>query len=271
MIEYINQSLLNSWDLCPERVRRRWIEGEIIPPGIAATIGTGVHGGIEVNHKAKIKTGLDEPKDVILDAARDAYVKKLNEEGVWFPPDEVSSARKKIAEGLDVTVHLAGLYADKIAPLIIPTMVEEEIYLPDLELPIPWRGTLDVYTQDRWLPDFKTASSRWQQAKADASYQATLYRELVKIKTGEYPKKITFEILVKNKKPIHQSLKTERTNEDFQMLRKKAKLVLTLIQSGTFPPAPQGSWTCSPKWCGYWWTCPWIPAHKKILPKKSVK
>ncbi len=38
MIEYINQTLINPWSMCPERVRRRWIEGEVIPPGVAAWI-----------------------------------------------------------------------------------------------------------------------------------------------------------------------------------------------------------------------------------------
>jgi len=107
MIEYINQTILNAWSMCPERVRRRWIEGEIIPPGIAARIGSGVHKGAEVNHLAKIISGKDEPLDVIQDAARDGYMKSI-QEGVFFAPDEAASARKQLAEGVDTTVTLAG-------------------------------------------------------------------------------------------------------------------------------------------------------------------
>ena len=106
MIDYVNQTLINAWQMCGERVRRRWIEGDIIPPGIAARIGTGLHAGAEINHRAKLNTGVDEPLDVVQDAARDGYVKSLDN-GVYFPPDELFSAKRQLTEGVDTVTGLA--------------------------------------------------------------------------------------------------------------------------------------------------------------------
>lgn len=269
MIEYINQTLINSWSLCPERVRRRWINGEIIPPGIAARIGTGVHKGAEVNHKAKVVSGQDEPESVVKDAARDGYVKAI-EEGVFFPPDEASTAKKQLAEGVDVTVSLAGLYRNQLAPEIKPALVEKRISMEVEGVDYPFTGTVDVYTSDNWLPDLKTAARKWPDKRADSSPQFTLYNELVKHETGRYPAKMSVEVFVKTKEVKHQRIEAYRRPEDFEVLAERVKLMLKMINAGIFPPAEPGAWQCSPKYCGYWWSCPHIPNYKKILPKRSA-
>lgn len=247
MIEYINQTLINSWDMCPERVRRRWIEGDIIPPGIAAKIGTGVHKGAEVNHLAKIISGEDEPLDVITDAARDGYVKSL-QDGVFFPPDERSTAKKQLEEGVDVTVQLASIYRSDLAPQISPALVEKKITMSVDEIDHPFIGTIDVYTKDGWLPDLKTAAKKWPKGRAEASPQATLYNELIKHETGEYPSKLSFEVFVKNNKPELQSVQAERNPEDFDVLIKRVRIMEQMITAGIFPPATVGHWCCSPRY-----------------------
>ncbi|RKY09319.1 MAG: hypothetical protein DRP56_02790 [Planctomycetota bacterium] len=269
MIEFINQTLINAWSMCGERVRRRWIEGDIIPPGIAARIGTGVHSGADVNYSAKIKTGEDEPLDVVLDAARDGYVKSVSDNGVFFPPEEKPSAQKQLEDGIDTVVELTRLYREECAPQVLPILVEEEIFLNDPDLDIPFRGTLDVLADDRALRDIKTSARKWPQSKADTSVQPTLYNELVKEKTGSYPERIVYDIFTKTKKPAYQVMETTRQPGDFETLKLRVKLMMQSITAGIFPPAEPGHWCCSPKWCGYYYSCPHIPAHKKILPKRS--
>lgn len=269
MIEYINQTLINAWFLCPERVRRRWMLGDIIPPGIAARIGTGVHKGAEANHKAKQQTGKDEPLDVIQDAARDGYNEAIKE-GVFFPVEEMPSAKKQVSEGADTVVTLAKLYHESLAPSIMPKMVEETIELFDPEISLPFKGTLDVATVDKWMPDIKTSAKRWPEQKAHDSVQGTLYNQLYHSHTGEYPKKLSFEILTKTKTPVHQSIETSRTPDDWEVLLLRVQQMIASINAGIFQPAEPGHWTCSSRWCGYFWTCKFIPAHKKILPKRTV-
>lgn len=262
MFQYLTQSMINSWMSCPERFRRRYIEEEIIPPGIAAKIGTGFHKGCELNHLTKLNTGKDAPLDEVQDAARDGYVQSLDD-GVFFAPEETSTAKMQMEEGIDTVTGLAGSYYHSLAPLIYPAKVEETLYLDIPETDLPLRGKIDLLTTDNWLPDLKTSSRKWSQSKADQSIQATLYRELVKAETGQPPAKISFEVFIKNASCDHQSVETVRSDEDFQALVRRIHVMIHMLTAGAFPPASTDSWMCSSKWCGYFWTCPYIPNHRK--------
>jgi hypothetical protein len=261
MIESISQSALNMWDRCGEQFRRRYIEEDIMPPGIAARIGTGVHKGAEVNHRAKKITRKDEPLSVVQDAARDGYINAC-QEGVYFAPDEVASAQKTLADGVDITTNLAKLYYGSLAPKVQPAIVEERLFLEVDELWLPFSGIVDVYTEDDWLPDLKTADKKWPNGRADTEIQATLYNELVAADTGHYPAKISFEVFTKSKME-HHSFETTRTYDDFAILIEKAKILLKSIKAGVFPPAPPGNWACSSAWCGYFFSCPYISPRLK--------
>ena len=54
MINSIHQSNLGTALRCGEQFRRRYIEGERIPPGVAAGRGTGVHNANDVNLSQKV-------------------------------------------------------------------------------------------------------------------------------------------------------------------------------------------------------------------------
>lgn len=270
MIKNISYSLINSWSMCGELVRQVYFLDNRVPPGIAAKIGGGVHKGAEVNHRAKIHTRQDEPLDVVQDAARDGYVKSVKEGGVFFPPDEAAGAKKALAEGVDRVTSLAGLYHSDLAPKIQPVAVEERITLAPNGLLLPVVGIIDVVDEDNWVPDIKTAGRSWSQDRADTSHQATIYRELAKQEYGQEPR-MSFEVLVSTKTPKHQSLETVRTDEDWDLLKKRIRIMLEQLQAGIFPPADPGHWKCAPKWCGFWWTCPYIPSHKQVIPKGGGK
>lgn len=261
MIDSITQSAMNMWDRCGEQFRRRYIEDEIIPPGIAARIGTGLHKGAEVNHKAKKISRKDEPLSVVQDAARDGYVHAC-QDGVYFPPDELGSAKKTLIEGVDVTTKLAKLYHESLAPKLQPVIVEERLFLEVEELWLPFSGIVDVYTEDDWLPDLKTSDKKWPNGRADTEIQTTLYYELMVSRTGHYPRKISFEVFTKSKME-HWSFETIREPDDFLILVEKAKIMLKSIKAGIFHPAQPGSFWCSVKWCGYWFSCPYISQRLK--------
>lgn len=267
MIEYINCSLVSTGSMCMENLRRRYVERDWMPGGIDAKIGHGLHGGAEANHKAKKVTGVDEPLDVITDATRDKYVKSCKN-GVFFPREEAPTAKTQLSEGLDTAVSLSRLYAKSLAPKIQPELIEKEIYIQVVELPIPIRGTVDLTADGgKWLPDLKTAKAKWPQHKADQSLQKCVYPKLVEHATGSVPKIFTFEVFTKTKIPKHHSVAAEIGPYDFQSFIDRAKVMMSMIYAGIFPPAEPGHWKCSPKWCEYWWSCRYVPAHKKILPR----
>ena len=253
-MEAITQSMLGMFLRCAHQFERRYIQGEIIPPGIAARRGSATHKAAQINHEQKLHTKEDLPAGDLQDAARDHYVKQIQEEGVFIPKDRISEKDQLLAGGLDAAVRLTKLYRHSLAPAIQPILVEEKMTM-DANLDLPIQGTIDVLTTDNWLPDLKTADKSKGAGEADNSLQLTFYAGLVAHYTGKWPEKISLEILVNHKEPKLQSLPTKRGPEDWGNLMLRIQLMLAQIRAGLFPPCDPGAWVCSPNWCGYFWTC----------------
>jgi len=265
-IPHLSASQLDTFRRCPQQWYYSYVEGLKIPPGIALLVGSGVHKGAEVDLKTKIVTGQDEPLDVVLDAAVTEYDSRMRKEGLFLTRDEMAAKAQTIGAGKDETVALASLWHEESAPEILPAMVEERMSIDAPGLAVPLFGIIDLYEQDGVLRDLKTAKSQWRQDKADTETQPTLYRELIMARTGEYPRMVAYDILVKTKKPKRQQLATERTQADFDVLVGRAQLMLRQIKAGIFPPADPGQWWCSPKFCGYYGFCKHIPDRLRRLP-----
>lgn len=254
MLDSIHQSHIGMFLRCPAQFERRYIKGEIIPPGIAARRGSAVHKAAEINHVQKINSHNDLPIDSLQDAARDEYVRLVKDEGVFIPKDQLSEKDKLLASGLDATTRLAKLYRESLAPQIQPVLAEEYLSL-DVGINLPLAGTIDVLTVDNWLPDMKTADKSKPSGDADNSLQLTFYSGLVAQHIGKWPEKISLEVLVNTKEPKLQSLETKRGPQHWANLLLRVQLMLAQIQTGLFPPCDPGAWICSPRWCGYFWTC----------------
>jgi hypothetical protein len=250
----ITQSMLGMFLRCPHQFERRYLRGEIIPPGIAARRGSATHKAAQLNHEQKLHSQADLPASDLQDAARDHYVHLVKDEGVFIPKDQIAEKDKLLATGLDAAVRLTKLYRESLAPTIHPVLVEEKLTL-DVGLDLPLQGTIDVLTTDNWLPDLKTADRSRGPKDADHSLQLTFYAGLVAQHTGQWPKRISLEVLVNNKEPKLQSLPTTRGPAEWTNLLLRIELMLAQIHTGLFPPCDPDAWICSPQWCGYFWTC----------------
>ena len=258
----VSQSQLNLFLNCAEAYRRRYIEGEIIPPGVAMLRGTGVHGAAEENHKQKRDSGRDLPVKDLADIAASTFDRAVGRQGYWLAPEERTVGGKLVlGRAKDAAVRLTGLYADAVAPAIQPDLVEEfvEIALPD---DVTMTAILDVTTQDGRLKDLKTAARSKSQADADGSLQLSWYSLAYRAKKGVDPTGIDLEVLVDTKVPKHQRLTTTRTKRDFEVLIARLNTMLAAVKAGVFPPAAVGAWNCSEKWCGYWETCPLVNSER---------
>lgn len=254
MIDVITQSMLGMFLRCPAQFERRYINGEIIPPGIAARRGSGVHKAAEINHRQKIQSYVDLPIGDLQDAARDEYVRLIKDKGVFIPKDQAGEKDKLLGAGLDASVRLTKLYREALAPKIQPELVEERI-IADVGLAVPLSGMVDVFTVDWHLPDLKTADRAKGVNEAENSLQLTMYAGLLAHKLGFWPKRISLEVLVNSKEPKLQSLPTSRDPGHWENLLLRVKMMLAQIQTGLFPPCDPGAWICSQRWCGYFWTC----------------
>ncbi|MBO4313952.1 MAG: PD-(D/E)XK nuclease family protein [Desulfovibrio sp.] len=259
-INHISPSMLGLFCRCQEAFRRRYVEGIIIPPGIAACIGTGMHRGAEANHKQKMQSGVDMPIGDIQDAARDAYRKAVSD-GVFIPAGEEAEAPKELAKGADTAVSLAAAYAVHVAPKINPVAVEEKMTAYVDDLPVPFMGIIDVLDKSDWCPDLKSSGRKWPAGKAAGNMQPPIYRHLLRETRGIADATMSFEVITHNGE--HQHVPVEVHDEDIAPVIARAKGLLFALNSGVFLPSEPGHWMCSPKWCGYWYSCPHVPAYKK--------
>lgn len=256
MLTSIHQSHLGMFLRCAAQFERRYILGEIIPPGIAARRGSAAHKAAQINHEQKLHSHEDLPVDTLQDAARDHYVKLIKEEGVFISKDDLPEKEKLLGAGLDASVRLTRLYRETLAPQIQPVLVEEKLEV-DVGLDLPLVGIIDLTTEDGSLEDIKTADKSKNQSMADTSLQLSMYAGLVAHHTGKWPRKTNLRVLVNSTTPKLQTLETERGPEDWNLLIGRIQLMLTQIKTGLFPPCAPDSWCCSSRWCGFWWTCKW--------------
>jgi len=265
-LTHISISQYGTWTRCRQQWFNRYVLGEKLPPGIAAHIGSGVHGGVEFDLKDKVFSGVDKPLEDVLDAASTSYDERLKKGGVFFNREDATKAQKIMGAGKDQTIALTKAWHADLAPTIQPVLVEKKIdFLPD-GLDVPLLGIIDCLDANHVIRDTKTSKSKWNQAKADKELQPPLYRELVKMETGKYPDKFVYDVLVKTKDPYCQQIETTRDDDDFRILIMKLNLMIKEIDSGNIGPAASDAWNCSPNWCGWWGSCEWIPDRLRRLP-----
>ena len=261
-LDIVSPSQVATFSRCPEQWRRRYLENEKIPPGIAAHVGGGVHAGAEINHVQKIDSGVDLPEGDVLDAARDGYVQRVERVGVYLTREERSAAERLLGEGQDRTVRLARAYCREVAPRLQPATVEQHLVIDPSELDgIAVQGYLDLTTTDDRIVDIKTSAKAWSPSRPDEEIQPTVYWRLYEATTGRAPRSFRYEVIVGTKKREYRQdddfLTTTRDDSDWQAFLRRVQTMARMVRAGAFPPAPTGSWQCNPKWCGYYTTCPY--------------
>lgn len=262
---HISYSQLDMFWRCPEQYRRRYIEKELSPPGIALLQGTGLHRGAEGNFRQKIETRSDLPKSEIVDMAVAAFEEA--QAGGYSLSEEESSvgADKTLGEAKDQLVRLAEVHAQEQAPEYQPTSVEHSTRIIFPNATHDLLAVTDLRDDRDRVTDFKTAARKKPENEVHSSIQLTIYAAAFQIDVGRPPSEVRLDVLTKTKNPSRQLLRSDRTRPDFQALVNRVNVTLAAINSGNFPPASPGAWCCSPRWCGFWSTC------RFVNPERSAK
>lgn len=267
---YVSYSQLSLFERCGEAYRRRYVEREKIPPGVAAIRGRAVHGAAELNHRQKIVSGVDLPLADLTDAAATAFEASRATDGVLLTPEERSAGEAAVlGRAKDRAVKLTGLYAHAVAPAIQPALVEERVRIMLPDAPVDLLGVLDVATIDQRVKDLKTAARTKTQAEADQSLQLSLYALAYRAHTGTDAAGLDMEVLVDTATPKHQQLGTTRGRRDYLVLVARLNAFLRAREAGIFPPAPIGDWSCSERWCGYARTCPFYTPERRAADRAA--
>lgn len=257
---HLSASQIDMYCRCGEQYRRRYIEREILPPGIALVQGVAVHDGSAFNFSQKIKSHADLKSGIIEEKAIDALEQKIKAEGLELSSEDEKAKGKQgvIDQAKENVAKFIGLYSTELAPKYQPTLVEEWQTIQMPSAPYDILGRLDLVDDQKRIIDLKTAGKSKQQSDADNSVQLSIYAASMKIKTGEYPAEMRLEILVNKETPELQTLSTHRTIDDMVALKNRINAVIKGVTSEVFTPAIPGSWWCSARFCGYWQTCPFI-------------
>lgn len=264
MTDHLSASQLVMFQRCAEQWRRRFIEQDVLPPALPLLMGQVVRGALLLDLHRKLDSGSDLAPEELQDAAADLYARRLSE-GVYFAPEDLSSARAAMAAGKDTVLALVDLFRSRLAPGIFPALADARIML-DFGLAMPVSVAVDCLTLNGELRHFATASRRWNASRVHASPDPALRCEAVRRLTGSAPERLLVDVLVGTATPAVQSLETSRTPGDLIRVVRAFRLMLASVSAGIFPPAAPESPLCSPRWCGYFYTCPHVPAARKMLP-----
>lgn len=259
---HISPSQMETYARCPEAWRRRYVCGDISPPGIAAVTGKGVHGGAQINFSQKIDTHIDLPTEDIADAAVAVFEAELS-----FGEVEIRAFRpgRIIAEAKDRTAEYARLHAELQAPDYQPLYVEhaQRVVLPNCTHDL--LGVIDLADILDRVIDWKVASKRMNEQAVASSVALTYYAVAHEYHTGRPSTEVRLDTIVKNKTPVRHTLAAKRGPRDFTALAHRVDAQLAAIKAGSFPPASVGAWWCSPRFCGYHSTCPYVNSQPVIV------
>jgi hypothetical protein len=247
---------------CGEAYRRRYIEGEKIPPAVALHVGSSTHSAIRKNLERKIQDGNLMTAQEVSDIARDDLEMRWRGEGVSLQADERLLGENRIkGDAIDKTTRLSLLHHRDLAPSLNPTHVERSFTLDVTGYDFQLAGQIDQQYGVEAIRDVKTASKSPNKDAAETSMQLTMYAMGVWAHEGIIPKSLVLDHLVDTKQPKVVSLDSERAVEDFTPLLNVVQTAWAGIQKGVFYPAAQGgpgNWFCSEKFCGYWPTCKYV-------------
>jgi hypothetical protein len=269
MKPHISHTQLDMFWRCGEQYRRRYVEGERLPPGIAIMLGGGVHKGAEHNFRQKIESRRDLPANEIVDAAVAGFEADFAG-GFSLTDDEADRGIKAVlGEAKDKLVQLALCHAVEQAPDYQPVAVEHATRIVFPAATHDLLAITDLRDDVRRVTDFKTAARKMPEDAVHTSVQLTIYAAAFQVDTGSPPQEVRLDVVTKTKTPQRQLLRSERTRADMQALLNRVNVTLATINAGNFPPASPGSWVCSPKWCGYWATCPFVNSERQAAASNN--
>ena len=254
----VSYTRLHSYARCGEAYRRRYIENEKIPPGIAQLRGVAFHVGAEINFKQKIETHKDLTVNEVMMATAAAFDGEIKAKGVMLTEEEEATGKKKVLGAMkDRTVNLARNFTKLVAPEYQPAQVETMTPIA-LNAETDLVVKIDLIDDKDRVVDLKTTSRPKRQQDIDSDLQFDIYGLGFRAMKGKDPAALTQEILLDGDKNKRQTLSTTRTIQDYEQAVHRINAFLAGTKAGVFMPTNPGNWWCSKTWCGYYRTCPYV-------------
>jgi len=256
---HISFSQLKMFQNCGKAYEYRYIEGKIIPPGVALIRGRSVHKAHEISLRRKLEGAEPASEAEMEQIAADEVENGFR--GDFIVDDDIPFEDAK-GTTKDQAVKLARLDQRELIPQIKPIAVEEKIEVEIPGLSKTLLGILDVAEYGR-VRDLKTSSRTPPKDASSKSAQLSMYHLLFEIKYGKPPGELMLDTLVATKEPKLDQQKSWRMKEEIQIFLNRVHSAVENIEKGNFLPAPEDAWNCSAKWCGFWSICPFGGSGRK--------
>jgi len=260
---HVSMSQITMYCRCPAQYAFRYAEGLIVPPGIAAHVGSGVHAGAEHAMRYKSQHYKNASPDDVRDAAVAGFDTRLADDDALLTPDQEERGRENVvAESRDTVAALSHFWACAVQPEYQPESsetVERQFRVPLNQLGIDLLGFIDLEDDQHRVVDWKTGQ-RMRQADADTSLQLTCYAFAYHYRVGHPPSAVRFDcVRPSSHDPTTRVVyESKRDMADYQPFLDRVAVVVRSIRSGLFPPCNPDTWCCCPTWCGYWSRCPYV-------------
>jgi hypothetical protein len=252
---HLSVSSISTFIKCPERWRRRYIEGEYEPSGPAALLGSAIHGAEGHNFQLKIDTGEDLPEADVLDIYAEEFDLRVDTTEVDWRDEKPGTVK-------DAGARILPIYHRITAPKVRPKAVERKYELAFQDVDWTFDGYIDVEEEDDGIVDLKVKARALSQADADIDLQPTA-NLLAKRAEGSPAPEFRFHPLVKVLKPEPkhvQPVVTTRTDQQLDAFITRVYGIAAEMQwrmeTDNWAGAVPGSWWCSTRFCGFWDSCP---------------
>lgn len=253
---HISATQLSMIERCGEQFRRRYIEGDKVPPGVNLIRGKSCHKARQLNLSQKIETHTDLALAEVVARARDEVHAAFTDE---VQLDEGVSIKQARDETVDGAVSLSGCDYASFQTEMQPTAVEEKIVVTIPGLGRDIMGYLDCADIEELVRDAKFVAKTPNKNAADVSSQLTTYSLLYATKVGHLPAGVQIDAVVALKRgPKAVPFLSTRDEADHDVLLARYYAAIKCIDAGIFRPAPADHWVCSPMYCGYYATCPYV-------------
>lgn len=256
---FVSHTRMAMLSRCGEQFRRRYVEGEILPPGVALIVGGAVDRSVTTNMRRKLSGEDLLPLEAVADVARDECSQRWQAGDVLLTDEEVELGVAKTKGGsIDKSVRLATLHAKELAPSIEPTHVQRgfELDLSDAGYPARVVGYLDLQEGSARIRDTKTSKRSPSGDEADGSLQLGLYALAAKVLDGALPARVQLDYLVDLKTPKVVTLESRRDDASLAPVLRRIERFIETVDRGHFQPASPDDWACSRQWCGFYTSCP---------------
>ena len=259
----LSASKLDMLFRCAEQYRRRYIEGEVIPPGVAMPVGISVHRAAEMNLRHWMEKQKYLSLEVVCDLARDTFETEWRTTGVKFTEEEAARGSVVVKdEAVDDCVRMATLHHKEVAPIMRPIALERFWRIELNAFPFDLSGKSDL-EQHGQVRDLKVTGKTPNQDTADSSLQLTLYALAYANEYKQQPDKVCLDNLVKLRTAKYVPLVSMREERHFNAALRRIEIAAEIVTKELWVPARADDWSCTPKWCGYHDTCKYAHGWKQ--------